>query len=163
MLWFVAIVGCIIVGVAAVRFWRAWLRPWKDVERLVHDVIKGRAPRTFLVDGNSSAQRIGIALEDVFLRQQELAKRAGEDELNIRTILGAMRDGLAVVDADGRVRLLNRALRELFAIDEDRAGANLLATFRDTRVVETVTRTLRAGETATESINLPLGVRAFRK
>lgn len=154
MLWFVAIVGCIIVGVAAVRFWRAWLRPWKDVERLVHDVIKGRAPRTFLVDGNSSAQRIGIALEDVFLRQQELAKRAGEDELNIRTILGAMRDGLAVVDADGRVRLLNRALRELFAIDEDRVGANLLATFRDTRVVETVTRTLRAGETATESINL---------
>lgn len=154
MLWFVAIVGCLIVGIAAVRFWRAWLRPWKDVERLVHDVIKRRTPRTFLVDGNSSAQRIAIALEDVFLRQQELAKRAGEDELNIRAILGAMRDGLAVIDADGRVRLGNRALRELFAINDDHAGANLLQTFRDTLVVETVTRTLRTGETAIESINL---------
>ncbi len=152
--WFVAIVGSVIVGLAAVRFWRAWVRPWKDLEQLVQDVINGRAPRTFLVNGNRSAQRIGVALEDVFLRQQELAKRADEDELNIRAILSAMRDGLAVVDADGRVRLLNRALRELFAISEDPVGANLLQTFRDTLVVEAVTRTLRTGEPATESINL---------
>ena len=56
MLWFVAIVGCIIVGVAAVRFWRAWLRPWKDVERLVHDVIKGHLRLAFdqLVDDRIS-------------------------------------------------------------------------------------------------------------
>lgn len=154
MIWFVAIVGCIAVGVAAVRFWRAWLRPWRDLEQVVQDVIKGRAPQTFLVNGNRCAQRIGIALEDVFLRQQELAKRADENELNIRTILGAIRDGLAVVDSDGRVRLLNRALRELFASSEDRAGADLLETFRDALVVEAVTRTLRTGETATRSINL---------
>ena len=154
MVWFVASVCCLVVGVAALRFWRAWLRPWKDVEQLVRDVINGRAARTFLIDGNRSAQRIGVALEDVSLRQQELAKRAGEDELNIRAILGAMRDGLAVIDADGRVRLWNRRLRELFAINDEHAGATLLQTFRDTLVVETVTRTLRTGETASESINL---------
>ena len=154
MFWFLAIVCFAAVGIAVVRFWRGWLRPWKDIEQLLEDVIHGRSPRTFLVSGNRAAQRIGIALEDVFLRQQELAKRADEDELNIRTILGAMRDGLAVIDADGRVRLLNRASRELFAIDEDRAGANLLQTFRDTLLVEAVTRTLRTGQTATESINL---------
>jgi two-component system, OmpR family, phosphate regulon sensor histidine kinase PhoR len=147
MVWFVASVCCLVVGGAALRFWRLWLRPWKDVEQLVHDVINGRAPRTFLIDGNRSAQRIGVALEDVSLRQQELAKRAGEDELNIRAILGAMRDGLAVIDADGRVRLWNRRLRELFAINDEHAGATLLQTFRDTLVVETVTRLVRCART----------------
>jgi two-component system phosphate regulon sensor histidine kinase PhoR len=154
MLWFLAILGCVIIGLAAVRFWRTWLRPWRDLEQLVRDVISGLPPRTFLVNGNPSSQRIGIALEDVFLRQQELARRAEEDELNIRTILGAMRDGLAVVDADGRVRLLNPALRRLFAITQERGGANMMETFRDTLVAEVVTHTLRTGATATESINL---------
>jgi two-component system phosphate regulon sensor histidine kinase PhoR len=154
MLWFVATVGFIIACIAAQRFWRAWLRPWRDLEELVTEVINGRAPRTFLVDGNASAQRIGVAMEDVFLRQRELAKRAEEDELNIRTILGAMRDGLAVVDADGRVGLLNAASRQLFAINDERLGANVMETFRDTMVADVVTRTLRTGATATESINL---------
>lgn len=154
MAWFVASVCCVILGVGVVRFWRVWMRPWKDVEQLVEEVTRGRAPRTFLVDGNRAAQRIGIALEDMAIRHQELAKRAGQTELNIRAILGAMRDGLAVIDGDGRVRLWNRAVRELFAIEEDRLGASVLETFRDPSVVETVARTLRNGEIATQRIKL---------
>ena len=154
MAWFVASVCCVILGVGVVRFWRVWMRPWKDVEQLVEEVTRGRAPRTLLVDGNRAAQRIGIALEDMAIRHQELAKRAGQTELNIRAILGAMRDGLAVIDGDGRVRLWNRAVRELFAIEEDRLGASVLETFRDPSVVETVARTLRNGEIATQRIKL---------
>lgn len=154
MLWFIASVCCVIVCLAAVRCWRSWVRPWREIEQLVTDVTAGRAPRTFLVSGNRSAERIGIALEDVLLRQRDLANRAEEDELNIRTILGAMRDGLAVVDKNGRVQLLNAAARKLFAISDERAGAKVMETFRDTLVANVTARTLRNGETATESINL---------
>lgn len=157
VVWFLAIVGAVLACVCAVRFWRAWLRPWRDVERLVDDVINARAPRTFIIDGNASAQRIGIALEDVFLRQRELARRAEDDELNIRTILGAMHDGLAVIDSDGRVHLLNAAARRLFDINDERLGSNAMETFRDALVAELVTRTLRTGEPATESINIRRG------
>jgi two-component system, OmpR family, phosphate regulon sensor histidine kinase PhoR len=154
MLWFLAIVGAILVSVAAVRFWRVWVRPWREVEQLVDEVANGRAPRNFVVDGNRSAQRIAIALEDVLLRQRELARRAEENELNTRTILGAMRDGLAVVDSDSRVRLLNMAARKLFDITNERLGGNVLETLRDALIAGIVTRTLRSGETATESINI---------
>lgn len=157
MLWIVASVCSVLVCIAAVAHWRHWMRPWREIEDLVRDVIRGRAPRTFLVNGNRTAERIGLALEDVFHRQRDLTQRAQENELNIRTILGAMRDGLAVVDGDGRVRLLNAALRQLFEISEDRVGGNVMETFRDTLVAEVVTRTLRTGEVATESINLRNG------
>jgi two-component system phosphate regulon sensor histidine kinase PhoR len=154
MVWFVVSVSFIVAAIVALRLWHKWGRPWGDVEKLVQDVINARAPGTFLVDGNGAAQRIGLALEDVFLRQRDLAKRAQDDELNIRMILGAMRDGLAVVDIDGCVLLLNAAVRQLFALNEDRVGANVMETFGDTLVNEIVTRTLRTGETATKSVNL---------
>jgi two-component system phosphate regulon sensor histidine kinase PhoR len=154
MSWFFAAVVAIGACIAALRFWRSWIRPWRDLEQLVADVINGRAPRTYLLSGNRSAERIGIALEDVFLRQRDLANRAAEDELNIRTILGAMRDGLAVLDEEGRVQLLNAAARELFAIGDERGGANVIETFRDPLVANVTTRTLHNRETATESINV---------
>lgn len=154
MVWFVAVAGGIALCIAALHFWRAWIQPWRELERIVTDVIHARAPGTFIPSGNRIAQRIGIALEDVFLRQRELAARAQQDELNIRTILGAMRDGLAVVDATARVRVVNAAARELFALAEERIDGELMETFRDPLVAELVTRTLETGETGTESINV---------
>lgn len=143
------------IGVAAL--WRKWARPWRDVEQLVFEVIHGRAPRTFIVSGNAAAQRIGIALEDIFLRQCELASQAQEGEFNVRTILGAMRDGLAVVDGEGRVRLLNGVSREMFSIARERLGDTTLETFRDNLVAQIATRTLRTGATETASLSLGAG------
>ncbi len=157
MTWILAIVVCVSLFGLARALWRRWGRPWRDVEQLVDDVINARAPRTFLVEGNAAAQRIGVALEDVFLRQCDLTSRAREGELNVRTILGAMRDGLAVVDAEGRVRLLNRVVREMFAIAEEQLGERVLETFRDGLVAGFVARTLRSGAPETGSINLRSG------
>ncbi|HEX3818582.1 MAG TPA: histidine kinase dimerization/phospho-acceptor domain-containing protein, partial [Chthoniobacterales bacterium] len=155
--WILAIVVCVGLFVLAIALWRRWVRPWRDVEQLVDDVINARTPRTFLVDGNAAAQRIGVALENVFLRHRDLTSRAREGELNTRTILGAMRDGLAVVDADGRVRLLNRVVREMFAIADEQLGERVLETFRDGLVADIVARTLRSGAPETGSINLRSG------
>lgn len=164
MAWIVAIVVCVGLFVLGRALWRSWVRPWRDVEQLVDDVTNGRASRTFLVDGNAAAQRIGVALEDVFLRQRDLTSRAREGELNVRTILGAMRDGLAVIDAEGRVRLLNRVVREMFAIADEALGESVLETFRDGLVAEMVARTLRSTAPETSSINVRSGsVEALRR
>ncbi len=154
MLWIISSVCCVVVMIAIARFYRRWVRPWRDIEQIVKAVGNFRPPRTFLVDGNPFAQRVGIALEDVFSRQRELASRAQEGELNVRTILGAMHDGLAVVDGDGHVRLLNSAARRMFAISEERTGAGLIETFRDGLIANVVNGTLRSGGTATESIKI---------
>lgn len=157
MAWILALVVCVGLIALGRALWRNWVRPWRDVEQLVDDVINARAPRTFLVDGNTRAQRLGVALEDVFLRQRDLTSRAREGELNIRTILGAMRDGLAVVDAEGRVRLLNRVVREMFAIAGEQLGERVLETFRDGLVADIVARTLRNGAPEVGSINVRSG------
>lgn len=158
MFWIVAaLILSAAAVVAAIGHWRYWMRPWRDVERLVDDVVNGRAPRTFIVDGNRPAARIGVALETIFLRGRDLERRAHENESDVRSILGAMRDGLAVVAPDGRVRLLNTAARELLNVRDESPAGTVMETFRDAIVAELVATTLRTGTTETRSINLRSG------
>lgn len=163
MLWLIATVAAIALIVAALRFWRAWIQPWRELELIVSDIVKGRAPRTFIINGNRRAERIGIALEDVLTRQRELNERATEDELNIRTITGAMRDGLAVIGADARVRFINPAARKLFGVDHDTAGEKAIEAFRDAAIADLLMQTLRDSEPRTQSVNVQTNAREQRQ
>lgn len=154
MIWVFAGVSAAVAGWLAFAFRRKWVQPWRQLEQLVDDVGNARVPPTFLVDGNSSAHRIGLALEDVFILQRALADRAEEGEFNVRTILGAMRDGLAVVDMEGRIRLMNAAVRRLFTIRGEGIGSTLLETMRDGAVSELVAKTLRNGDTGNVTIQV---------
>lgn len=129
-------------------------RPWHELEKLVGDLTQGRVPKTFLIDGNKSAHRIGLALEDVFLRQRDLRSRAEEGELNIRTILSAMQDGLAVIDPNGRVRLLNAAGNKMFERSANDTGGTALETFGDTVIAKSIDETLRLRKAGSAVIKL---------
>src|SRR5438270_2759509 len=134
-----AIIGSTIAIVYLV--WRRWIAPWRQIERLVRQIGRGEQPRTFLVEGGKEAQRVSIALENIFRRQLGLNRQIGERASGNRAIFSAMRDGLLVVDAERRVTLLNAALQELFALKDDPLGASFLETLRDANVEEAISET----------------------
>ena len=137
-----------IVGstVAIVYFaWRRWILPWRNIERLVRQIGRREQPRTFLVEGSKEAQRVGVALEDIFKRHQELNRQIDERASGQKAILSAMQDGLLVVDGHRRLALLNRAFCNLFEIGEDSLGAPLLESVRDPAVEQIVGETFRRG------------------
>src|ERR1700737_5591852 len=98
---------------------RKWILPWRHIERLVREIGPREQPRTFLMQGGKEAQRVGVALEDIFRRQQELNRQIDERASGQKAILSAMQDGLLVVDGRGRQGLLNRAVCNLFEIGDD--------------------------------------------
>ena len=134
-----AIIGSTIAIVYLV--WRRWIAPWRQIERLVRQIGRGEQPRTFLVEGGKEAQRVSIALENIFRRQLGLNRQIGERSSGNRAIFSAMRDGLLVVDAERRITLLNAALQELFALKDDPLGASFLETLRDANVEEAISET----------------------
>ncbi len=150
------LIGATVAALVAMMWWarQRWIAPWPDLERLIEDVANARTPATFLVDGNEHARRGALRLEEVFLRQRELDQRASEGELDVRTILAAMPDGLCVVDQDARVRLLNPAVRRMFGINDASPTATLIETFRDSDVVRTVASALREQTSAREVMKL---------
>src|SRR3989442_9808191 len=131
-----AIIGSTIAIVYLV--WRRWIALWRQIERLVRQIGRGEQPRTFLVEGGKEAQRVSVALEDIFRRQLGLNRQIGERASGNRAIFSAMRDGLLVVDAERRITLLKAALQELFALKDDPLGGCFLETLRDANVEEAI-------------------------
>jgi two-component system phosphate regulon sensor histidine kinase PhoR len=126
--------------------WRKWIAPWREVNQLIRQVGRGEQPRTFLLQGSREVQRVGIALEDIFLRQQALDSQIDQRSSGQRAIFSAMQDGLLVVDAGRRVALLNATFEKWFDIPPDSVGAPLLETVRNPGVDQVVGATLERRE-----------------
>jgi len=146
MSWLFLGVICILFSVTAVVAWQKWVAPWRQIEQLVRQIVGNEHPRTFLVGGGPESKRVGLALENIFARQQELGRQIAGRESGTQTILRAMQDGLLVVDKSLRVTLVNQAFRKLFGLPEISLGAPLLDVVREATVDRLIAETLRTGK-----------------
>ena len=147
-----------LVTVSAIGFaianWRKWIKPWSELERLVAQIRKGEQPGTFLIDGGPQPRRVGVALEELLVRQKQLDEQIAQRDSGTQTILAAMEDGLLVVDAERRLILANPSLQQIFQLREMPTGAPLLEIVRDTRLDRLITETLRTGNSLPCEIGL---------
>ena len=146
MPWFWLIAGAGAILAISYLIWRKWIAPWPQVERLVRQISRGERPATFLIEGAPAPRRLVLALEDLFIKHQSLDRELAERAARSEAMLGAMQDGLLVVDADRRIILLNRTFRDLFGLTDNSLGEPLLEAIRHPTIEATVTETLGSGE-----------------
>ena len=113
MWWFVF--ALTVVGFIGWLIWfrQKWITPWRRAENLVEAIANDRPPQGFLLTANPLAHRLGLALEKTWDRQHELVESAHEKELNFQAILGAMLDGLVVLDEQRHIQMTNPAFARL--------------------------------------------------
>src|SRR6266480_5736856 len=154
MSWLLLGVTCIAFATIAFVGWRKWIAPWRHIEQLVRQIAGGEQPRTFLVDGGTLAQRVGLALESIFRRQQQLDQQITGRESGTQAILGAMQDGLLVVDTRRYIILMNRTFEKLFQLRDGTVGAPLLETVRHATLDRLIAETLRTGNARQRELTL---------
>jgi two-component system, OmpR family, phosphate regulon sensor histidine kinase PhoR len=88
------------------------------------------------------------------LRQQHEHARAHELAQQ-QALFNSMREGVLVLDAGGRVRLVNQALERLFGVTGDLRGRTVMEALRLHQVQELVNRTLVSGQVEEFELELP--------
>src|SRR5437773_33469 len=146
MSWLILGVICVVFAAVALVTWRMWIAPWGKLEEIVGQISRGKAPRTFLIDGAAEPRRAGLALENLLARQQELDQQITQRESGTQTILRAMHDGLLVVDERRHIMLINRTFEKLFELRDGAVGAPLLETIRHATLDRLIAETLRTGK-----------------
>jgi two-component system phosphate regulon sensor histidine kinase PhoR len=146
MYWLILGVLCALFAVTALILWQKWAAPWSQIEQLVSQVAGGEPPSTFLINGGAGPHRIGLSLENIFARQQELERQIAGRESGTQTILGAMQDGLLVVDARSRIMLMNQPFERLFELRDPVVGVPLIEAVRHATLDELIAETLGTGE-----------------
>ena len=146
MFWLILGVFCALFAVTALLLWQKWAAPWPQIEQLVSQIARGEGPSTFLVNGGAGPHRVGLALETIFARQQELERQIAGRESDTQTILGAMQDGVLVVDARSRITLMNPTFQKLFDLRDPAVGIPLVEAVRHATLDQLVAETLKTGE-----------------
>jgi two-component system phosphate regulon sensor histidine kinase PhoR len=129
--WLVILLICVALGCIAFIVWRKWIAPWRQVEDVITQIGRGERPRTFLMEGNAPAQRIGFQLEKIVVDLEQRQKQIAKGEAGMRTIFAAMQDALLVVDSNRRVILTNETFQKLFDAPEIPLATPLLEIVRD--------------------------------
>jgi len=154
MCWLILGVICVLFAVITLVFWQKWAAPWPRIEQLVSQIARSERPSTFLINGGKDPHRVGLALENIFARQQELELQIAGRESGTQTILGAMEDGLLVVDARSRVTLMNPTFQKLFELRDPAVDVPLVEAVRHATLDQLVTETLRTGEAMRSELSL---------
>ncbi|MGI8430931.1 MAG: ATP-binding protein [Chthoniobacterales bacterium] len=139
------------------RAWHEWIGPTRHLDQLVRSLQENETPATFLIGERGRMRRIGLALEEIMLRQQELRAQVEEREFGVQAITGAMADGVVVVDGERRLRLTNKAFREMFGVTRLEDDDSLLGLVRDAAVERSLGEVLSAGEPRRSLLTLPGG------
>ena len=138
-----AMAALIVVGVAV---WRKWIAPWSLIHELIGDIRRSRRPRTYLIPGADRPKQVALALESVFDRQFQLDQQLSERVSGTETIVTAMQEGLLVVDINQRIRLANRAFRELFGLPAKVPPVPLLEVLRNPEIDKLTRQILETGQ-----------------
>jgi two-component system, OmpR family, phosphate regulon sensor histidine kinase PhoR len=154
MYWLILGVLCVLFAVIALVFWQKWAAPWPRIEQLVSQIARSERPSTFLINGGKDPHRVGLALENIFARQQELELQIAGRESGTQTILGAMEDGLLVVDARSRVTLMNPTFQKLFELRDPAVDVPLVEAVRHATLDQLIAETLRTGEAMRGELSL---------
>lgn len=102
----------------------------------------------------AEAERAKQQQEFEALRQQHEQTRARELAQQ-QALFNSMSEGVLVLDADGRVRLVNRAFERLFGTTGDLRGRTVMEALRLHQVQELVNRTLIKGQVDDFELELP--------
>jgi len=154
MYWLILGVLCVLFAATALFLWRKWAAPWAQIEQLVSQIASGERPSTFLVNGGADPHRIALALENIFARQQELERQIAGRESGTQTILGAMQDGLLVVDGRSRITLMNATFQNLFDVRDPTVGVLLVEAVRHATLDQLIAEALLTGEAMRSELSL---------
>jgi len=155
MLWWTLGIALLLVVAAVFVLQRLWLRPWQELEHLLTRIGRGEQPRTFLLGGTAQARRVGLALEQLLVRQRELDRQVSKDAAEVRAVLTALADGLLVVDSSQHILICNPAFEQLYGQSRIATGTALLDIIRDSDVIEPIRAALDQARARVAEVTAP--------
>src|SRR5437588_5605390 len=155
MHWWIVAIALLLVVAAAFFLQRLWLRPWQELEHLLTRIGRGEQPRTFLLVGPAPARRVGLALEQLLVRQRELDRQVSQDTAGVHAVFSALTDGLLMVDSTQRILICNPAFEKLYDKSPITAGTPLLDIIRDSDVIEPIREALDQAKARVAEVTAP--------
>ncbi len=147
------VIGTLLVMAAIAIFGvRAMSKPLERMSATAERIAAGDLALEAAERGPDEVRRLAGSLNRMKRTLLEQVAEAERERSLLSSVVSDMQEGLLLVGPDLRVRLCNRALREIFELPRDPAGALLAEVVRHPAVVRVIERALARGREIRESV-----------
>jgi two-component system, OmpR family, phosphate regulon sensor histidine kinase PhoR len=110
-------------------------------------------------------QGVYRSLRRIKEHQQGIVRQIEDQDFNLQAILGAMVEGVVIIDAEQRIQLINQRLINMFSLPLRPVGRTVMETFRNHLVQGLVKRTLLSDEPQFEELQAVIqeGAQSYQK
>lgn len=131
--YYIIVLVCVIFAAALVslRVSKVILKPIKDLQYITSRVANGELFRRVKLTRKDEIGDLGKAFNDMADKLQNSMKEVLERQTRLEAILKSMDSGVIAVDRNYRVIIINPYAKEIFGINSDVIGQNLMDAIRD--------------------------------
>jgi two-component system, OmpR family, phosphate regulon sensor histidine kinase PhoR len=124
---------CVILAAAIIssRLSQVILKPIKDLRYITWRVANGELYRRVKLISEDEIGDLGKAFNNMADKLQQSIKEVTERQNRLEAILKSMDSGVIAIDKNYKVIMINPYAKEMFRIDKDIIGQNLMDTIRD--------------------------------
>ncbi len=119
-------------------------RPLRQIATASRKLATGNLEQRLPISGDEEIAMLGNALNTMAENLSARMKELTEGKQRLEMIVGAMSEGVLVLDSAGRITLTNRSLRQALETDRDLSGKTPFDVFRRPQL-ETAVRKVLAG------------------
>ena len=153
------LVGSLLLAAILVVFFSYLLssvntRSLNAVAAIASRIGKGELGTRVPVESGSEVGELARVLNEMALRTEEQLERISAEKNRLDTILRGMGEGIMVADPQGVITLVNPAFRELFALQDEVEGKQLIDISRHPALHESFREVLALGQERVEELQL---------
>lgn len=131
---------------------RRTMRPIQQMSDFAVQIERGQFPRPLQIEAGGEIGHLSKALNSMAAQLEARLRELATEKAELTAILASMTEGVLVVDANGRIRLANEALRRQFEVTDEAIGRTVLEAFRNVSLQEFMARAGENGGTTTREV-----------
>jgi two-component system phosphate regulon sensor histidine kinase PhoR len=130
-------------------------QPIQALTDLANRVASGRLEQGVRAESDDELGRLSKAINEMSLQLQSKIEEISREKDYLQTLLGGIMEGVLVVDARGRILMVNNALRQLLSLPAHVEDRTPLEIIRNAELERTLRQVLQDGENTTLELTLP--------
>jgi len=130
-------------------------QPIQAVTDLANRVASGRLNQGVPAESDDELGRLSKAINEMSLQLQNKIEEISREKDYLQTLLRGIMEGVLVVDARGRILMVNNALRQLLSLPPHVEDRTPLEIIRNAELERTLRQVLQDGENTTLELTLP--------
>jgi len=147
-------VAAVVVILAAALIARMITRPVRQMTHAAQRMSSGEIEQTIPVMTKDEVGQLGHAFNEMSRSVRDSLAAITAERSKLATVLASVADGLAMVDAEGKLALANPALERLFGFKESAVlGQPVIRALRDDEIDEALRKCLSTGQQQTVQVS----------